>query len=186
MRFLVMLCVLFCGVAVYGQPIPSQCDGPGPTPDCNGNGIDDICDVASGFSLDCNSNLIPDFCDVISGTSLDLNGNGNPDECDGAKHFMRGNVVQGFSTYPTHNMADVLAIINFLQGTGSPPPCWDAMDVNDDGQIDISDPTFLLNYLFGGGPLPPPPWSCGIDLTPDNYLGFGLQLPCVASAFECP
>lgn len=44
--------------------------------DCNGNGIDDILDICSGFSLDCNNNSIPDECEE------DCNNNGIPDECD--------------------------------------------------------------------------------------------------------
>lgn len=31
--------------------------------DCNGNGIDDLLDVADGTSADCNANLIPDECE---------------------------------------------------------------------------------------------------------------------------
>ena len=41
------------------------------TNDCNGNGIPDECDIASGISQDCNSNGIPDECDIAN--------------CDGAK-----------------------------------------------------------------------------------------------------
>lgn len=44
--------------------------------DCNGNGIDDIIDICTGFSLDCNNNGIPDECEP------DCDGNGIPDECD--------------------------------------------------------------------------------------------------------
>ena len=60
----------------------------GPTagsPDCNGNGIPDPCDLdcnapgcgqPCGGSLDCNANGIPDECEP------DCNGNGVPDDCD--------------------------------------------------------------------------------------------------------
>lgn len=44
--------------------------------DCNSNGIDDIIDICTGFSLDCNNNDIPDECEP------DCDGNGIPDECD--------------------------------------------------------------------------------------------------------
>ncbi len=71
---------------------PDECD-----PDCNGNGIFDLCDIAAGTSLDCNSNGIPDecdpledcngngifdSCDIADGTSEDCNANGIPDECE--------------------------------------------------------------------------------------------------------
>jgi len=49
--------------------------------DCNGNGVLDWCDISSGFSLDCNGNQIPDSCDIASGYSHDVDGNGVPDEC---------------------------------------------------------------------------------------------------------
>lgn len=84
--------------------LPSACEGTycGPYTtcagaDCNANGLDDFCDVFSGFSedcdgngvpdecqdyIDCNGNGIADFCDIASGRSLDCNENGIPDECD--------------------------------------------------------------------------------------------------------
>jgi hypothetical protein len=40
--------------------------------DCNGNGVDDIADIAGGTSLDCNSNGSPDECDV-DGAPFDAN-----------------------------------------------------------------------------------------------------------------
>ena len=51
------------------------------TDDCNGNGIEDLCDLDASTSEDCNTNGIPDECDIESGTSLDTNGDGIPDEC---------------------------------------------------------------------------------------------------------
>ena len=53
-----------------------------PGDDCNGNGVEDICDILNGDSEDCNENRIPDECDIEGGTSLDRDGNGVPDECD--------------------------------------------------------------------------------------------------------
>ncbi len=49
--------------------------------DCNGNGIDDMQDIASGASQDCNRNRIPDECDIADGTSQDCQPDGVPDEC---------------------------------------------------------------------------------------------------------
>ncbi|MSR28395.1 MAG: hypothetical protein EXS03_02320 [Phycisphaerales bacterium] len=49
--------------------------------DCNGNGIPDAEDIASGIAQDCNANLIPDSCDIASGTSTDVDGNAVPDSC---------------------------------------------------------------------------------------------------------
>jgi hypothetical protein len=50
--------------------------------DCNGNGLDDGTDIASGFSDDCNANGIPDECELAAGTATDGNGNGILDECE--------------------------------------------------------------------------------------------------------
>ena len=68
--------------------------------DCNGNGVHDAFDIASGAIDDCNDNGVPDtcedpgagedcngngesdFCDILSGHSTDANSNGVPDECE--------------------------------------------------------------------------------------------------------
>ena len=50
--------------------------------DCNGNGIDDDCDVYVATSSDCNLNQVSDECDLLSGLSNDTDANGTPDECD--------------------------------------------------------------------------------------------------------
>ena len=61
--------------------------------DCNGNGIIDSTDIASGTSADidangipdecedCNANQIPDSVDIANGTSADCQKDGLPDEC---------------------------------------------------------------------------------------------------------
>ncbi|TVQ63907.1 MAG: hypothetical protein EA378_00500 [Phycisphaerales bacterium] len=48
---------------------------PGEIVDCNNNGIDDACDIASGFSQDCNGNGIPDECDVLGQIYSEQTGN---------------------------------------------------------------------------------------------------------------
>lgn len=49
--------------------------------DCDGNGIDDDCDLENG-APDCNGNGVPDACDIAAGDSRDANVNGVPDECE--------------------------------------------------------------------------------------------------------
>jgi hypothetical protein len=49
----------------------------------------------------------------------------------------------------------------------------EAADLNDDGGVDLSDPIYLLLYLFEGGTPPPPPFdptgkTAGPDPTPDD------------------
>ena len=49
-------------------------------------------------------------------------------------------------------------------------------DITGDGQVDVSDLVFLIDYLFAGGPVPPDPnaadvnASCGIDISDVSYL----------------
>ncbi len=38
--------------------------------DCNGNGVDDALDIASGFATDCNGNGIPDSCEIAAGVPV--------------------------------------------------------------------------------------------------------------------
>jgi hypothetical protein len=49
--------------------------------DCNANGIEDNCDLASQTSADCNFNYIPDDCELASGASTDFDLNAILDEC---------------------------------------------------------------------------------------------------------
>lgn len=63
----------------------------------------------------------------------------------------------------------------FLDATNS---CLDALDSNDDGVVDISDPTFLLSFLFLGGTQPPAPGAtCGGDPSTDA-LGCSVHPAC--------
>ena len=65
--------------------------------DCNGNGIPDECDIASGFSIDmepdgipdecqlpddCDGNGVPDVVDIFNGDLEDCNNNAIWDECE--------------------------------------------------------------------------------------------------------
>jgi hypothetical protein len=84
--------------------------------------------------------------------------------------------LNGFSV----EIADVVAIASYLRARFD-PPCVDACDANDDGDVDISDIMFLASYLFLRGPFPPAPGpglgrlmghimpiSAGEDPTDDN------------------
>jgi hypothetical protein len=59
------------------------------------------------------------------------------------------------------NVADVSGMLGYLflgPVEGFDPPCLDACDSDDTGVIDVTDATYLLNYLFiAGSPVPPPP-----------------------------
>ena len=62
---------------------------------------------------------------------------------------------------------DVVFIANYLFKNGVVPFCLDAADTNDDGELDISDPVYLLYWMFvPGSPPPPEPYpNPGHDLT---------------------
>jgi len=67
------------------------------------------------------------------------------------------------------DIGDVTAILLYLHMSGE-LPCQDAADANDDGTLGISDPIWLLEYLFstqGQSPPPPPTQEPGADPTPD-------------------
>ena len=77
------------------------------------------------------------------------------------------------------NLADASSILNHLYQAGT-VACSDSMDTNDDSVLDISDPIFLLLFLFGSGQVPPDPGlSCGQDPGPDDAL------PC-QNGLNCP
>ncbi|UCE01914.1 MAG: NF038122 family metalloprotease [Candidatus Latescibacterota bacterium] len=75
-------------------------------PDCNGNGIPDVDDIANGTSADADGDGVPDECffdcndngvadeeEIAAGTSQDCNGNGVPDECEVSLPDCNGNGV---------------------------------------------------------------------------------------------
>jgi hypothetical protein len=52
--------------------------------DCDGNGVGDGEDLASGGLKDCDDNEIPDVCEIAARPELDLDGNGWIDACEPA------------------------------------------------------------------------------------------------------
>ena len=84
---------------------------------------------------------------------------------DAEDFFVRGD-ADGNETV---NISDAIAILQHLFQNRPPARLPDAMDANDDGRIDISDPARLLIFLFRGGERPPFPFpSPGRDPTRDN------------------
>ena len=100
-------------IGLYAQLNFPVDNNPGPTTDCNGNGILDDDDILNGTSLDCNTNGIPDECDLSSGASVDVNANSIPDECE-----INGSAIQGGKLYD--NWAPTLG----LAAPGSDHPLW--------------------------------------------------------------
>ena len=72
----------------------------------------------------------------------------------------------------------VFILLHLFAGTGPAPDCDDALDTDDNGEINVTDAVFLLDGLFKGGSLPPAPYpACGQDPSEDS-------LPCAAT--RCP
>ncbi len=109
--------------------------------DCNGNGVNDHCDISSGLSNDCNNNGIPDECeddcngngvpdscepdcngngipdpcDITAGSSEDCNANGIPDECDDGRTIETTRVFE--TLYPLYKNAEFTSeIVVFDEG----------------------------------------------------------------------
>lgn len=87
------------------------------TPDCNGNGVPDECDIAAG-ALDCQGDGIPDVCQLAGS---DCNANGVPDDCDIASGLLadcQPNFVPDVCEIASGSVADV-------DGNGVPDVCED-------------------------------------------------------------
>ena len=53
---------------------------------------------------------------------------------------------------------DAIGLLGFLF-LGTESTCWDALDVNDDAGVDISDVIGLLGYLFASAVVTPHLWA---------------------------
>jgi hypothetical protein len=84
---------------------------------------------------------------------------------DGAP-FIRGDAnVDG-----VRDLSDAVLLL-FALFRGATLGCHDAADVDDNGEILVTDVVYLVQYLFQRGPALPPPGSlgCGLDLTIDPF-----------------
>ncbi|MEM7163909.1 MAG: dockerin type I domain-containing protein [Planctomycetota bacterium] len=77
--------------------------------------------------------------------------------------FVRGDL----DSSGTITLADAIILATYLfTPGGAAPQCLDAGDANDDGRIDISDPTYLIWHTFLSGPAPDAPYPApGTDPT---------------------
>jgi serine protease AprX len=119
--------------------------------DCNGNGVPDVTDIATGASKDCQPNGIPDECDIADGPSEDCNGNGVPDECD-------------LVDPPPQIVDDWPAVLGWVEisGTGT------SLGLSDDGEAAVTMP--FSNETFSTG---------DVQVGNNGGIGFGgdLYLP---------
>ncbi len=108
--------IIDMGAYEFGSPLGD---------DCNGNGMDDDCEVAEGITPDCNGNGVPDDCDIADGFSSDCNGNGVPDECDKLIDCNDNGVLDAC------DIADGTSLD--CNGNGVPDECDAFEDCNDNG-----------------------------------------------------
>lgn len=80
----------------------------------------------------------------------------------------------------SYNIADAVTGLEVVFG-GNMPPCADACDANNSEEIDIADPIYIFNDLFGTGTPPPGQGQCA----PDTGSSSGFPLLCSASS-SCP
>jgi hypothetical protein len=110
-------------------------------PDCNGNGVDDACDLSCGTA--------DGPCDVPGcGGSLDCDNNGIPDECDGARPGdLNCDGVIDFSDIDPF----VLALTGQAEYQAAYPSCrWLNADCNADCAVTFDDIDAFVALLSGG------------------------------------
>jgi hypothetical protein len=103
--------------------------------DCNGNGIGDTEDMASGGAQDCDADGIPDSCEIAAGAETDANGDGVPDSC------------QCYADFNFDGKADLFDFLNFMNQFDIENPRTDC-DVN--GAFNIFDFLCFINAFNEG------------------------------------
>ena len=67
------------------------------------------------------------------------------------------------------NIADPISTLSDLFLGIASSACRDALDSNDDGELDVTDVVYTLEYLYIGGDMPPPPYpDPGYDPSDDD------------------
>jgi hypothetical protein len=66
--------------------------------------------------------------------------------------------------------SDAICLLGYLFLGEPEPPCLDAADADDSGELDLTDAVRVLDHLFLGGDAPPDPGpaTCGEDPTEDD------------------
>lgn len=116
--------------------------------DCNGNGVEDLCEINTGSAEDCNLNGVPDECDP------DQDGDGIPDDCDEPGDLRGDSNCDGGVDFN-----DIDCFVAALIGEGGWRECvgeadcsfTGVNDVNEDGSVDFNDIDLFVECLIGGG-----------------------------------
>jgi len=131
------------------------------TRDCDGNFIDDACEIAVGAVQDCDQNGVIDACDISSGGATDCNQNGVPDSCEVASFDCNQNGQHDACEIDAGTVAD-------CNGDLIPDTCQIASnDCNMNGVLDACDISAGTSF------------DCDLDGVPDNcQLAAGTEEDC--------
>jgi hypothetical protein len=151
----------------------------GPLPDCNENGIPNLCDVRCdapgcekyencGMSEDCDGNGVPDECErdwdgdgLIDACDPDSDSDGIPDELDRCPYSPVGSLIldDGGPMFDSNkrcstDLDDYWRFRNCMLGgrPGMPAPheaCMVTFDANGDGAVDLIDYQLFANTFTG-------------------------------------
>jgi len=110
--------------------------------DTDGDGNGDVCDICPGHddNVDTDGDSVPDGCDICPGFDdlADADGDNVPDSCDNCPETAN----PGQEDSNGNGIGDACDYI-----------CGDA---NDDGDLNVADAVFLINYVFNSGAAPVP------------------------------
>ena len=141
-----------------------------PGMDCNGNGLDDSCDLACGVtagpcdvlgcgrSFDCNLNRVPDECDIGEGLSIDCDEDARPDDCepdsDGDGIADDCDRFADFDHDADFDLDDysALELCHAVSGPGTVPlfdECLAVFDSDGSDSVDMRDVAHFVNRFTG-------------------------------------
>ncbi len=139
-------------------------------------GTSAACPIVAGvvaLMLSANPQLTPDRVQgILIETAVDLEGDPEEDKPGFDEYMGWGRIDAGRAVAQaaaevnlkkgdvdcggSADLEDVLRILGFLFTGQEKPTCFvAAADANGDGEIDVSDPIYLIRWLFLGGPPPP-------------------------------
>jgi len=126
-----------------GNGVPDTCDlASGTSPDCDADGTIDSCELAQQPALDCNSNGVPDACDIVAGTSPDCDQDGKIDACAVSQR-----VVPDCNGNGIPDSCDVVSMTSpDCNANGVPDSC-------DLGNVSVTITTPQQSPFYGGSPL---------------------------------
>lgn len=113
-------CEAFSAADCDGNRLVDACEILAGAPDVNGNGVLDRCEP------DCNGNGLPDFFEFATGVAADCDANGLIDSCEGGDCDQDG----------VPNRCEILAGAPDCNEDGVPDACQASLDCNGDGVID--------------------------------------------------